>query len=145
MQLHHRCDSGDSDHILHAVLLALIHLFGVLAKQRSPRLLVQEDVAGLAEQHKAALVEVLVVSLVLVVDIEELRPLVLLAAELACLVSAGEHVLAEHLPSWSGTEVLVLFLQCIVILFSIHILNVAICVVYSLHKLLHYCIKEYYL
>lgn len=106
------------------VLLVLaIHLFGVLAKQRSPRLLVQEYVAGLAEQHKAALVKVLVVSLVLVVDIEELRPLVFLAAELAGLVPAGEHILAEHLPSGRGSEVLVLFLKCIVILFSVHILN----------------------
>lgn len=123
MQLHHRCDSGDSNHILHAVLLALINLFSVLAKQRSPRLLMQEYMAGLAEQHKPALVQVLVVSLVLVVDIEELRPLVFLSAELASAVPASEYILAEHLPSGRGSEVLVLFLQCIVILFSVHILN----------------------
>ena len=78
---------------------------------------------SLAEQHKPALVQVLVVGLVLVVDIEELRPLVFLAAELAGLVSAGKYIQAEHLPSWGGSEVLVLFLQCIVVLFSIHILN----------------------
>lgn len=123
MQRNHRGDSGYDARILYAVLLALINLFGVLAKQRSPRLLVQEYVTGLAEQHKPALVQVLVVSLVLVVDIEELRPLVFLAAELAGLVPAGEHILAEHLPSWGGSEVLVLFLQCIVIVLSFHILN----------------------
>jgi len=123
VQRHHRGDSRDGTGIIYAVLLALIHLFGVLAKQRSPRLLVQEYVAGLAEQHEAALVKVLVVSPVLVVYIEELRPLVFLAAELAGAVPAGEHILAEHLPSGRGSEVLVLFLQCIVILFSVHILN----------------------
>jgi len=123
VRLHHRSDSGDSNHILHAVLLALINLFGVLAKQRCPRLLVQELMTSLAEQHKPALAQVLIVSPVLVVDIEELRPLVLLAAELACLVSAGEHVLAEHLPSGRGSEVLVLFLQCVVVFLSFHILN----------------------
>lgn len=123
MQRNHRGDSGYDARILYAVLLALINLFGVLAKQRSPRLLVQEYVTSLAEQHKPALVQVLVVSLVLVVDIEELRPLVFLAAELAGAVPAGEYVLAEHLPSWGGSEVLVLFLQCIVVLFSVHILN----------------------
>lgn len=123
MQRNHRGDSGDGTRVLYAVLLALVHLFGVLAKQRSPRLLVQEYVAGLAEQHKPALVQVLVVSLVLVVDIEELRPLVSLAAELAGAVAAGEHILAEHLPSGRGSEVLVLFLQCIVIVLSFHILN----------------------
>lgn len=123
MQRHHRGSDRDGTRILYAVLLALINLLGVLAKQRSPRLLVQEYVAGLAEQHKPALVQVLVVSLVLVVDIEELRPLVFLAAELAGLVPAGEHILAEHLPSCGGSEVLVLFLQCIVIVLSFHILN----------------------
>ncbi len=123
MQRNHRGDSGDDARVLYAVLLALVHLFGVLAKQRSPRLLVQEYVAGLAEQHEAALVKVLVVRPVLVVDIEELRPLVLLAAELAGAVAAGEHILAEHLPSGRGSEVLVLFFQCIVIVLSFHILN----------------------
>lgn len=123
MQRNHRGDSGYDARILYAVLLALINLFGVLAKQRSPRLLVQEYVTGLAEQHKPALVQVLVVSLVLVVDIEELRPLVFLAAELAGAVPAGEHIHTEHLPSWGGSEVLVLFLQCIVIVLSFHILN----------------------
>lgn len=119
MRNNDRVRAADSD----AALLALIDLLGVLAKQRSPRLLVQEHVACLAEQHEPALVQVLVASPVLVVDIEELRPLVSLAAELAGLVPAGEHVLAEHLPSGSGSELLVLSLQRIVILFSIHILN----------------------
>lgn len=123
MRQHHRGIHRNSTGILYDVLLALVNLLGVLSKQRCPRLLVQEQMTSLAEQHKPALVQVLVVGLVFVVDIEELRPLVLLAAELAGLVPAGEYILAEHLPSWGGSEVLVLFLQCIVVLFSIHILN----------------------
>ena len=123
MRQHHRGSRRNSTGILYAVLLALVNLLGVLTKQRCPRLLVQEQMTSLAEQHKPALVQVLVVGLVFVVDIEELRPLVLLAAELAGLVPAGEYILAEHLPSWGGSEVLVLFLQCVVILFSVHILN----------------------
>lgn len=123
MRQYHRGNRRNSTGILYAVLLALVNLLGVLTKQRCPRLLMQEYMTSLAEQHKPALVQVLVVGLVFVVDIEELRPLVLLAAELAGAVPAGEYILAEHLPSRGGSEVLVLFLQCIVVVLSFHILN----------------------
>lgn len=66
--------------------------------------------ASLAQEHEPALVQVLVIGAELVVYVKVRRPLVLLAAELARLVSAGEHVLAEDLPLWSSTESLVLFL-----------------------------------
>ena len=89
MRIDNRSIHRYDNRILYALLLALVHLVGVLAKQRSSGLLVKEHMTGLAQQHEPALVQVLVVGLVLVVDIEELRPLVRLATELASAVTAG--------------------------------------------------------
>ena len=80
----------------------------VHAKLRGAFLLVEELVAGLAEEHEPSRIEVRVVCLVLVVDMQVLDPPVLLATEVARAVVGGEHPFAEHLPLRSLSELLVL-------------------------------------
>lgn len=82
----------------------LVAELGVHAELRRPLLLVEELVAGLAEEHEPSRIEVRVVGLVLVMDMQVLDPPVLLATEIARAVVGREHPLAEHLPLRSLPE-----------------------------------------
>ena len=86
----------------------LVAQLGVHAELRGSLLLVEELVAGLAQQHEPSRIEVRVVRLVLVMDMQVLDTSVLLATEVARAVMGGEHPLAEHLPLGSLSELLVL-------------------------------------
>ena len=102
--------------------------------------------ASLAQKHKPRLVQVLVICLELVVDIEVVRPCVVLAAELTGLVPRCKDIFAEDLPLGSSTKSLVLLFQYFVIVEPFHIYIVANCVAYKPHwKLLYYAHqhKEY--
>lgn len=57
------------DDTIYRTQVFLVHLFSVLPEKRSARLLVQEHVAGLAQKHKPRLVQVLVVSSELVMNV----------------------------------------------------------------------------
>lgn len=87
---------------------ALVAELGVHAELRGSLLLVEELVAGLAQQHEPSRIEVRVVCLVLVMDMQVLDTLVLLATEVARVVVGGKHPFAEHLPLRSLSELLVL-------------------------------------
>lgn len=67
----------------------LVVQIGVHAELRGTLLLVEELVAGLAQQHETARCQVGIVGLVLVVDMQVLDPLVLLATEVAREVVGG--------------------------------------------------------
>ena len=67
----------------------LVVQIGVHAELRGTLLLVEELVAGLAEEHEPSRIKVRVVCLVLVVDMQVLDPLVLLATEVAREVVGG--------------------------------------------------------
>ena len=86
----------------------LVTQLGVHAELRGTFLLVEELMAGLAQQHEPSRIEVRVVCLVLVVDMQILDTFVLLATEVARTVVGGKHPLAEHLPLGSLSELLVL-------------------------------------
>lgn len=86
----------------------LVAQLGVHAELRGTLLLVEELVAGLAQQHEPSRIEVRVVGLVLVVDMQVLDAPVLLATEIARTVVGGKHPFAEHLPLGSLSELLVL-------------------------------------
>lgn len=78
------------------VVAVLVHLVGVLPQQRSPFLLVEELVAGLAQEHEPFWTQVLVVRGILMVHIEILHTRVVLSTEFTGLVPCRQHILAEY-------------------------------------------------
>jgi len=98
----------------------LVLQVGVLPQQGSPFLLVEELVAGLAQEHKPLWVQILVVRGELVVHVQVLHTGVMLAAELAGLVACRQHILPEQEPTRSQPELLVLLLQLFIKILSFH-------------------------
>lgn len=110
------CDTADS--------VPLVRAVGVLAEVRAGVLIVQEPVAGLAQQHEPARVQVLVVRREHVVHIQILHARVVLPAEVARLVVGRQHVLAEQQPLRGETEGLVLLSELLEIFLTGHVLTV---------------------
>lgn len=102
-------------HTVPSTFVLLIDLFSVLTEKRSTRLLVEELVTSLAQEHKPRFVQVLIISSELVVNIEVMSPSVVLTTELTGLIAAGQHILAEHLPLGSSTKFIVLLFQYLII------------------------------
>lgn len=76
--------------------------------------------AGLAQQHKPARVQILVVRSELVVHIQVLHTRVMLTTELTGLVAGRQHILSKQEPTGSQSELLVLLLQLFIEILSFH-------------------------
>lgn len=117
-------DMRSDSHRHTADRVPLVRAVGVLAEVRAGVLVVQEPVAGLAQQHEPARLQVLVVGRVHVVHVQILHARVVLPAEVARLVVGGQHVLAEQQPLRGEAEFLVLLAELFKIFFTIHVLTV---------------------
>lgn len=102
----------------------LVRAVGVLAEVRAGVLVVQEPVAGLAQQHEPARLQVLVVCGVHVMHVEILHARVVLPAEVARLVVGSQHVLAEQQPLRGEAKGLVLLAEFFKVFSTIHVLTV---------------------
>lgn len=102
----------------------LVRAVGILAEVRAGVLVVQELVAGLAQQHEPARLQVLVVRGEHVVHIQILHARVVLPAKVARLVVGSQHVLAEQQPLRGETEGFVLLSELLKIFLTFHVLTV---------------------